>query len=536
MSITVSMLFSYLPEDAGIHCPYPKNEILGMKNISELGSRYDTAYLYTGAYDEKIDLTEYENLSVMIYSEEKLPEHVISQEKNNIIALYSQEEYAKMFVSITAVLNHGHVKSMMSDELLRMLQDGCELQEIMDYGYEKLRNPIMLVDASFNYLASSGVSEDIDEPVWEYTVKKGFMPEFYLSCIEYDSVQQEEHGILSEDDDILKMKDEYNEFIHHRMTSIRIIQNKHVIGYLSVMERQALITEYDISILRLIGSFLAIELAKSVGKSEFNFTLIENFLLALLKDGISNPEEIELRQRLFDIRLQKNLYVITVEIPDGQATFEQRIHLLTKIKTFFKRNNGVLLNKNLIILYDTDKTEEEFRRKTLEPFAELLDLLQCRANISYPFSQLRDLHQYYMQTLHCIKMRKVLQCSDILLRYDDIIDDHMIYSFGETVDLNTLVHRSVRILLEADKTNDSNYVQTLFTYIACGRNLTEAAKEMELHYNTLKYRINRIVSMTGVDLQDERVIFKLMVTEKALKLLDASEKADKKRQMISKSV
>ena len=72
MSITVSMLFSYLPEDAGIHCPYPQNEILGIKNISDLGSRYDTAYLYTGVYDKKFDLTEYENLSVMLYSDEKL--------------------------------------------------------------------------------------------------------------------------------------------------------------------------------------------------------------------------------------------------------------------------------------------------------------------------------------------------------------------------------------------------------------------------------------------------------------------------------
>ena len=74
----------------------------------------------------------------------------------------------------------------MSEELLEMLKDGCELQEIMDYGYRRLGNPVMLMDASFNYLASSGVSEDIDEPVWEYTVKNGIMPEFFLACIEYD--------------------------------------------------------------------------------------------------------------------------------------------------------------------------------------------------------------------------------------------------------------------------------------------------------------------------------------------------------------
>ena len=45
MSITVSMLLSYLPESAEIYCPHPENEILGIKNVGELGSRYNTAYL-----------------------------------------------------------------------------------------------------------------------------------------------------------------------------------------------------------------------------------------------------------------------------------------------------------------------------------------------------------------------------------------------------------------------------------------------------------------------------------------------------------
>ena len=49
MRITVSMLFSYLPEDAEVYCPHSENEILGIKSINELENHCDTAYLYVAA-------------------------------------------------------------------------------------------------------------------------------------------------------------------------------------------------------------------------------------------------------------------------------------------------------------------------------------------------------------------------------------------------------------------------------------------------------------------------------------------------------
>ncbi len=524
MSITVSMLLSYLPESAEISCPHPENEILGIKSISELGSRYNTAYLYIGRVSGETDLTEYENLSVILYSEEKKIGDLSGQEENNVIFLSDREEYEKLIDSIFAVLNHGHIKSVMSEELLSMLKDGCELQEIMDYGYRKLQNPILLVDASFNYLASAGMQEDVEEPVWEYTIRKGFMPEAYLRCIESEQHSPEgKGGDPEENDDILRMKEEYKELIRHRMTSIRITRNRRVIGYLSIMERYTLVTEYDISLLRLLGGYLSIELAKSVGQSSFNFTLIESFLLSVLKDNIENPEEIEVRQKLFDIRLRENLYVITVEISEEQTEPDEQIHLLSRLKKHLGCSNAVLLDGRAVVICDTERTEAEFCRQVLPDFSSLMEVLECRAGVSYPFGKLRDLYAHYQQTLHCLEMSDILEIGSSVLRYDDVIDYHMIFSFGKIAGMETLLHPAARILLRVDRENDSDYAETLFTYISCGQNLSDSARMMGVHYNTLKYRINRIIAMTGLDLKDERTIFKLMVTERALRILRRPE-------------
>lgn len=522
MSITVSMLLSYLPENAEIRCPHPENEILGIKRIGELGSRYDTAYLYTGRFEQGIDLEEYENLSAVLYYEEGNSKRPPLKGENNIILLRSAEACEKLTESINAVLNHGHIKSVMSEELLAMLKDGCDLQEIMDYGQGRLQNPLLLVDASFNYLASAGAEGDFEEPVWEYTIREGFMPESYLSSIEPEQERLKESGEpFSENGDILRMKEGCKELLHHRMTTIRIIQNKRVIGYLSVMERYGLVTEYDVSLLRLLGGYLSIELAKSVGQSSFNFTLIENFFLSILKHNMKNPEEIEVRQKLLGIRLQKNLYVVTVEFPEEGMEPEEQAQILSVMKKRLRCRNAVLLNPYGVFICDTESGEEEFLRQVQSNFAEVLVSFGCRANVSYPFAKLRELYGHYRQTLHCIRMRQALGMDEILLRYDDVIDYHMVFSFGKVLGADTMIHPAVRVLLETDEENDSDYAQTLFTYISCSQNLSDAAKEMGLHYNTLKYRMNRIVAMTGLDLKDERTIFKLMVTKRALRLLES---------------
>lgn len=531
MKITVSILLSYLPEDAGVYCPRPENEILAVRKIGESGTLPDSACLYLanidtiGDFERNISLKRYENRSILLCFDGELPDSITRQTANNIIVLRRSSDYIRIADRISTILDHGYAKSVMTEDLLEMVKDGCELQEMMDYGFRKLGNPILLLDASFNYLASAGVSDDINEPVWEYTVRNGNVPDFFLGYIEYDPGAS--GGIVSaEESDILKMNSEYSDFINHRMTFIKITQHRHVIGYLAIMERREIITEYDISILRLVGGFLAIELAKSVGKTNYNFTLIDNFLISILKNGISSPEEIEMRQKLLELRLKKSLYVITVEILSGQLSTDKKQHLLSKLRSRLRRNTAVLLNRHIVILYDTDRTDKDFREYVLGDIRSVMKTEDCRANISHPFSSLTELYSHYVQTLHCIKMREVLGCEKTLLNYDDVIDYHMIFNFFDTTDPGALIHSSVKTLMENDRLNDSSYVETLFTYLKCGRNLSDAAKRMSLHYNTMKYRINRIISMTGIDFEDERVIFRLMVTERVLRLTGSLEYSD----------
>jgi DNA-binding PucR family transcriptional regulator len=66
-------------------------------------------------------------------------------------------------------------------------------------------------------------------------------------------------------------------------------------------------------------------------------------------------------------------------------------------------------------------------------------------------------------------------------------------------------------LLDHDRTRRSDLVRTLKTYFAAGANASEAADRLFLHRNSMLYRLERIQSLTGLDLKDDRVALALQL-------------------------
>ena len=97
--------------------------------------------------------------------------------------------------------------------------------------------------------------------------------------------------------------------------------------------------------------------------------------------------------------------------------------------------------------------------------------------------------------------------------------EHMFLHFSDVFDLNDLVHPSVKLLLRHDKEKNTDFTETLFCYVRHKNDITAAAKALNVHYNTLKYRINRIVELTGVDFDDEMTAFQLIISDKILGLV-----------------
>jgi PucR C-terminal helix-turn-helix domain/GGDEF-like domain len=59
--------------------------------------------------------------------------------------------------------------------------------------------------------------------------------------------------------------------------------------------------------------------------------------------------------------------------------------------------------------------------------------------------------------------------------------------------------------LAGDNENDARLRETLRTYLACGSSYKVAAEELNLHFNSVKYRVSRAVARRGRDIDSDRL-------------------------------
>ena len=78
-------------------------------------------------------------------------------------------------------------------------------------------------------------------------------------------------------------------------------------------------------------------------------------------------------------------------------------------------------------------------------------------------------------------------------------------------------------LIEYDRARNADLVRTLSEYLERGGSLDQAAETLFIHRSTLKYRLGRIATLTGVDLADPDARFNLQLATRTLATIRALE-------------
>ncbi|MBV7273412.1 helix-turn-helix domain-containing protein [Clostridium sp. PL3] len=400
-----------------------------------------------------------------------------------------------------------------TNKLLELCQKGTTIQQLLDVGYETLGNPLLLVDISLCFMAHAGGNTIKNEPLWEWTLSKGYVTEQYVNSIMENNVD-EDNG-QTEDSNLILW--EYG-LLNHRQLVGNVLKNRQSIAYLKILEYNKPITEYDEHILITLCKFLSLTIKNSNENFSSINPLVDSFITALINQKLYDHDAINERARAFNLKLYDNLYVITIELNNTNKNQDRIYYLKRKMQNYFNRDTIIIYDKYIVVLFDV-KSENIFNANELSLFNKLLEKYNCRAGISKTFHNLYDLSEYYKQTITSLSIGKQLHSSQRILNYDDYIVTHMILSFGDKAHLNLLIHPIVKFLIRIDKEKNSDFFETLCAYLKHNQDVTLTSKALHIHYNTLKYRINRITELTNIDFDDSELLFEIQLSEKVLKLI-----------------
>jgi len=433
--------------------------------------------------------------------------------ENNAILVDKEWEPERVVRQIRQLFEDQYRVGDSSIKILKACQKGATIQQLLDLGYQMLCNPLLLVDVSLCFIAHSGGNNIENEPLWEWTLSKGYVNKEYARSVMTDDSQTD----MLEGDTVLVIWE--TGLLNHRQLVGRVLDNNRPLAYLKLLEYHHPISESDEEILIMLCHAVAMTMAHINGSSHVASSLSDTFLIALLNQKMYDHRAIEERERIYGLKLYKNLFALVIRIDNRQNTNDRLYYLKRIYQNFFNRQTVIIYNGQLVILLDT-MTEEIQNEREMASFESLLEENDCTAGISKIFYHLYDFCEHYKQAHNALNLGDQLKKPGRIRSYDELIIPHMILSFRGETNIKNLIHPVVRALKELDEKKGSSFLKTLVAYINHNQDTTLTAKSLHIHYNTLKYRINRIIEITDLDLSDSETLFKIQLSVKVDDILD----------------
>ncbi len=135
-----------------------------------------------------------------------------------------------------------------------------------------------------------------------------------------------------------------------------------------------------------------------------------------------------------------------------------------------------------------------------------------KAGISALSSDLQMFSLYYEQAVCAYETGKKINDTFWSYRFEDYQMDFVLENALEKLPASLLCSPEILRLREYDATHTAELSRTLKIYLEQDRNLARTAEILQIHRSTLLYRIGRIKEMTGLELEEPREKFRLLLS------------------------
>lgn len=390
------------------------------------------------------------------------------------------------------------------------LLKGATMQELVELCPPFLENHIQITDASFMKLAQS-TAMDCDDPICVALKQYGYHPE--------ETVAKFRASHLF---DVWARR---NEIYYDAETTVAKYPTVHKIfkfhgTYYAHVVMTCAIAPVNPAMMDLFRIFVN-ALSYCVERDwENRFNCIhpyDSVLRDLIEGGIKDLTQIEKRSSYAGLPMHGAFHILRIVRNENQnisfgAMMKEFAELFPRCK-FINYQDSIT-----VFVLNTANAESVFHSE-LELLEGYLRKHNSFCGVSSCFDSLADASHHFRQANLALKYGRELR--QRALKPDvDMPDGNErtfffdncfpLCFFGCEEDLPELWRHStfyskLKQLYENDRQRGSNDLGLLLTYLRLERRISATASELNMHRNSLIYRINRIEEFLGVDLNDSRV-------------------------------
>lgn len=317
-----------------------------------------------------------------------------------------------------------------------------------------------------------------------------------------------------------------------------ILIRHEIVGYISLVGHEDDFDYLERIVLGQVAPILALEFARERERSEVESRYLAEAFTDVLQGHYQQPEEMLARARILGYDLTPPQVVAVLEVasnepeypngsPSSQWGRRVRDELLRIWPTGWIMNESrrVVALLPLLELHEGVETESESERNVCARLERVqARVLQSRASgtsaivysggIGRIGKNLQSIPQSFREAQQALEIGRRLFGEGKLHSFSSLGIYRLLFYLDGQDELTDFYQETLGPLLNHDNRNDGTLIETLEGFFHCNGNLSETARMMHLHRNSLLYRLSRIEEILGHSLEDAELRLSLQIALK----------------------
>ncbi|MDF2788181.1 MAG: putative transcriptional regulator [Neobacillus sp.] len=297
------------------------------------------------------------------------------------------------------------------------------------------------------------------------------------------------------------------------------------LGGLIILSKQKM-SKVDIAALEHACTVISLELVKEQAVFETQQRLRGEFVTKLFSGQI---DEV-LIQKAKNLNFDPNWNYVAIIINVKDKLNEQNVFGDPVIRNLLHMSNRTLLGRNHQVTAVRDKNQIvallslHSRVSSTNIVAEVKDLskkLQQEINnkyseidVSIGIGRMKQgltlIHESFVEATKCIKFLKNYSFEDRVISYTDLGIQRFILQNSKE-ELIDFIQEVLGPLIQYEQSRKGELLSTLIVYLEQNQNIRKTADSLNIHINTLSYRLKRIEEILVTNLNDSQSLFNIQL-------------------------
>ena len=316
---------------------------------------------------------------------------------------------------------------------------------------------------------------------------------------------------------------------HARITMPSFV-GANLLAFVSILASDRQLGQLDYVLSEQGAIAIALELMKGKAAFDAEQRLRGDFLQSLLAGRIESLRDgsVLMAASTFDLATLQRVMVIrsdekeggwTGEDKDGsQVTLRSQIYSMVEnlVASACPRSMVVASKESFTVLLGSeqrilDGAVRDLAQQIVSSVAEYLEPATVSVGIGGVCQDLRDVERSFSEANRAHEIGSILHKRSFVTAFSDLGIFEVLFRQSKPEELREFSSRYIGSLAVYDQRHGGGLIQTLETYVRRNYCLNETASDLYLHPNTVKYRLQKIEELCGVDLHNSEDLMNLQV-------------------------